>query len=705
MSITKQFKFGEHDVTLETGIIARQADAAVMVTMGDTMVLVTAVVDKRSDKPRDFFPLTVNYVEKFYSAGKIPGGYLKREARPGDHETLIARLIDRPIRPLFPKGYAVEIQVVATVMSQDPNVPADIPALIGASAALSLSGAPFMGPIGAARVGYKDGVYSLNPSPEEILESKLDLVVAGTSDAVLMVESEAQELHEDIMLGAVMFGHEQMQIVIKNINEMKEELGKPELTWTAPEMNEELIKQVKNKADSALKDAYLIREKLNRYEKIGEIKKSLVEALVTDADDSPSEDDVKNAFASIEKELVRGKVLAGEERIDGRARDKVRPISIKTGLLKRVHGSALFTRGETQAIVTTTLGTKSDAKFNDTTMSEEKDYFMLHYNFPPYCVGETGMMGSPKRREIGHGRLARRGMQAVLPTFEDFPYVLRVVSEITESNGSSSMASVCGTSLALMDAGVPVKAPVAGIAMGLIKEGEKFAVLTDILGDEDHLGDMDFKVAGTKEGVTALQMDIKIDGITREIMEEALEQARDGRMHILGEMAKVITESKEEMSEFAPRISTMQVHKDKIRDVIGKGGATIRSIIEETGATIDINDDGLVSIAAVDASQSDAARKMIEDITAEVEAGKIYTGKVAKLMDFGAFVTVLPGKDGLLHVSQIAEERVNNVSDYVQEGQEVTVKVLEVDRQGRIKLSMKPSVMNEGATEAEAEAE
>ncbi len=705
VSITKQFKYGEHEVTLATGVIARQADAAVMVTMGDTMVLVTAVVEKKQGEPRDFFPLTVNYTEKFYAAGKIPGGYLKREARPGDHETLTARLIDRPIRPLFPEGFTNETQVVATVMSQDPNVPADIPALIGASAALALSGAPFMGPIGAARVGYADGIYQLNPSPEMLKESKLDLVVAGTAEAVLMVESEAQELHEDIMLGAVLFGHEQMKIVIDNINALKEEAGKPAIEWTQPQANQALTDKVKSLAEDKLKQAYLIREKLKRYEAIGEIKTALVEALVSEEENSPSSDEVKGVFSKLEKNLVRGKILSGEERIDGRPRDQVRPISIQTGLLKRAHGSALFTRGETQAIVVATLGTKGDVKYNDTIMGEDKDYCMLHYNFPPYCVGEMGMMGSPKRREIGHGRLAKRGIQAVLPNFDEFPYVLRLVSEITESNGSSSMASVCGSSLALMDAGVPVKAPVAGIAMGLIKEGNEFAVLTDILGDEDHLGDMDFKVAGTKDGVTALQMDIKIDGITREIMEVALEQARDGRLHILGEMAKVISVSKNEMSDFAPRISTMTVHKDKIRDVIGKGGATIRGIIEETGATIDINDDGVVSIAAVDAAQGEAARKMIEDITAEVEAGKVYTGKVVKLMDFGAFVTVLPGKDGLLHVSQIADERVHNVSDHVQEGQEVTVKVLEIDRQGRIKLSMKPSIMNPAVETEEADHE
>lgn len=689
MIIKKQFRYGEHAVTLETGVIARQADAAVMVTMDDTMVLVTTVVEKKPKEARDFFPLTVDYVEKFYAAGRIPGGFLKREGRPSDNETLISRLIDRPVRPLFPDEFTYEIHVVATVLSLDPKASPDIAALIGASASLALSGAPFKGPIGAARVGYKDGVYLLNPSQAEVTESKLDLVVAGTESAVLMVESEAKELHEDIMLGAVLFGHEQMQVVIKIIKEMKEELAKPDIAWQATPVNRELVTAIKNKLEAPLREAYSIREKLKRYERIDELRTQAMESFVTESETSPTTDEVMTLFNNLEKNLVRGKILAGEERIDGRPRDKVRPISIQNNFLPRVHGSALFTRGETQAIVATTLGTKTDAQLLDSVSGESKDYFMLHYNFPPFCVGETGKMGSPKRREVGHGRLAKRGIQPVLPSFEQFPYVIRVVSEITESNGSSSMATVCGTSLALMDAGVPIKGSVAGIAMGLIKEGDKFAILTDILGDEDHLGDMDFKVAGTKDGVTALQMDIKIDGITREIMEVALEQARAGRMHILGEMAKVISTPKKEVSAFAPRITTIQIPKDKIRDVIGKGGVMIRSIIEETGATIDITDDGIVSIAAVDVAQSEAARKRIESLTADVEAGKVYTGKVVKLMDFGAFVNLLPGRDGLLHISQIAEERVNNVEDYLKEGQEVTVKVLEIDRQGKIKLSMR----------------
>lgn len=699
MIIRKQFQYGEHAVTLETGIVARQADAAVMVTMGDTVVLVTVVVEKKPKELRDFFPLTVNYIEKYYAAGRIPGGFLKREGRPSDNETLTSRLIDRPVRPLFPEEFTHEMQVVATVMSYDPKASPDIAALIGASAALSLSGAPFKGPIGAARVGYKDGIYLLNPDASELADSKLDLVVAGTESAVLMVESEAKELHEDIMLGAVLFGHEQMQVVIKAINEMKTELGKPEIEWQAAAHDQTLLHAIKQKIEMPLREAYLIREKLKRYDRINELKTQLKASFVTGEEGAPSEDAVKAIFSKLESDHVRHKILAGEERIDGRSRETVRPISIKTGILPRVHGSALFTRGETQAIVVTTLGTKTDAQMLDGLSGNSKDQFMFHYNFPPYCVGEMGQMGSPKRREVGHGRLAKRGVQQVLPTLEQFPYVLRVVSEITESNGSSSMASVCGSSLALMDAGVPIKAPVAGIAMGLIKEGDKFAVLTDILGDEDHLGDMDFKVAGTKDGVTALQMDIKIDGITKEIMQIALEQARTGRLHILGEMAKVISTAKTDVSAFAPRITNIQIPKDKIRDVIGKGGSVIRAIIEETGATIDISDEGVVSIAAVDSAQSEAARKKIESITAEVEAGKTYTGKVVKLMDFGAFVNLLPGRDGLLHVSQISEERVQNVADYLSEGQEVTVIVLEIDRQGKIKLSMKPSMMNEFARE------
>ncbi len=686
--ISKTFQYGDHSITLETGEIARQANAAVMVTVDDTVVFVTVVGKKVADLSRGFFPLTVNYQEKTYAAGKIPGGFFKREGRPTEKETLTCRLIDRPIRPLFPKGFMNEVQVVATVMSSNAEVDSDIPALIGASAALSISGIPFAGPIGAARVGFIEGNYVLNPSVTQLKDSKLDLVVAGTEKAVLMVESEADLLSEEQMLGAVNYGHEQMQVVISAIKEMAAEVGNPVWDWEAPEINQQLKAQIAEKISGSLTEAYTIQVKQERVTAVNEIRNGLVDELVA-ADDSLDAREISSLFQALEKEIVRTRVIKGEPRIDGRDPTNVRGISVKVGVLPRTHGSALFTRGETQAIVVATLGTSRDAQIVDSLLGEERDHFMLHYNFPPYCVGETGMMTGPKRREIGHGRLAKRGMKAVMPDMEDFPYVLRVVSEITESNGSSSMASVCGTSLALMDAAVPIKAPVAGIAMGLIKEGDDYAVLSDILGDEDHLGDMDFKVAGTADGVTALQMDIKIDGITSEIMQKALAQAKDGRLFILGEMSKVLDSARTEMSEFAPRLLTIKVHPDKIRDVIGKGGATIRSITEETGTTIDISDDGTVTVASVNKEAAEAARHRIEQITADVEPGKIYEGRVTKIMDFGAFVTILPGKDGLVHVSQISHERVEKVSDKLTEGDMIQVKVLEVDKQGRIRLSMK----------------
>ncbi|MBD3618467.1 MAG: polyribonucleotide nucleotidyltransferase [Chromatiales bacterium] len=687
--IKKSFQYGKHTVTLETGEIARQATAAVMVNMADTSVLVTAVGQKDADPSRDFFPLTVNYQERTYAAGKIPGGFFKREGRPSEKETLTSRLIDRPLRPLFPKGFTNEVQVVATVMSVNPEIDPDIPAMIGASAALALSGMPFQGPIGAARVGYRNGEYLLNPDMSELADSDLDLVVAGTEKAVLMVESEARGLSEEVMLGAVIFGHEQMRAAIQAINELKSEAGKPAWEWTAPAVDESLAAAVAAAAEADLTAAYQVADKLERQNRVAAIRDAVVEKLATDDEAGPSVDEVKGAFGKLEKKIVRGRILAGEPRIDGRDTKTVRHIESRVGVLPRTHGSALFTRGETQALVVATLGTGRDAQIIDAIEGERKENFMLHYNFPPYCVGETGFMGSPKRREIGHGRLAKRGIQAVMPNENDFPYVIRVVSEITESNGSSSMASVCGTSLALMDAGVPIKAPVAGIAMGLIKEGEKFAVISDILGDEDHLGDMDFKVAGTAEGINALQMDIKIDGITREIMEIALGQAREGRMHILEKMAEAINAPRQEMSEWAPRFITMKINPDKIRDVIGKGGAVIRAITEETGATIDISDDGSIKIASVDQAAGEEARRRIEEITADVEVDKIYEGKVAKIMDFGAFVTILPGRDGLVHISQISNERVENVADKLSEGDIVKVKVLEIDKQGRIRLSMK----------------
>ena len=688
-STSKTFQYGEHKVTIETGAVARQADGAVIVNMADTTVLVTAVGRKAADPGRDFFPLTVNYQEKTYAAGKIPGGFFKREGRPGEKEILTCRLIDRPVRPLFPKGFKNEVQIIATVMSLNPDVDPDIPALIGASAALAISGMPFAGPIAAAKVGYKDGEYILNPGVAAVADSDLELVVAGTKDAVLMVESEASGLSEEVMLGAVMFGHEQMQVAIDTINELAAEVGKPAWDWQAPEEDNDLAAAVAAEAESGLADAYRITDKQDRQAAVSAAKAAAIAALSGGEEARWSADEVKGALSKLEKTTVRQRVIKGEPRIDGRDRSTVRPIDVSVGMLPRAHGSALFTRGETQAIVVTTLGTGRDAQIIDAIEGERKEPFMLHYNFPPFCVGETGFVGSPKRREIGHGKLARRGIQAVMPNMDDFGYIIRVVSEITESNGSSSMASVCGTSLALMDAGVPIKAPVAGVAMGLVKEGDEFAVLTDILGDEDHLGDMDFKVAGTEGGITALQMDIKIQGITREIMSKALDQARDARLHILGEMNKVISEPRETMSEWAPTIMTMKIDSDKIRDVIGKGGAVIRAITEETGASVDIDNDGTIRIASVDGASGKEARRRIELITADVEVGRIYDGKVARLMDFGAFVTILPGKDGLVHISQISNERVEKVSDKLAEGDAVRVKVLEVDRQGRVRLSMK----------------
>jgi len=688
-AIKKSFKYGDHTVTIETGELARQADGAVLVTMNETVVLVTAVGLKKATPGRDFFPLTVNYQEKTYAAGRIPGGFFKREGRPTEKETLTSRLIDRPIRPLFPEGFINDVQVVASVISVNAEVDPDIASLIGASAALAISGMPFMGPIGAARVGYIDGKYVLNPTTTQLTTSELDLVVAGTQEGVLMVESEADGLNEEVMLGAVTFGHEQMQIAIKTINELTAEAGKPKWTWVAPEANKELQSAVSGFAETAVAAAYTLTEKMQRYAKIKEIKAAAVEALSKGETPKFTAEQVGAEFSNLEYRLVRGKILDGQPRIDGRDTKTVRAINIRTGVLARTHGSALFTRGETQALVVTTLGTGRDAQIIDGLMGEKKEPFMLHYNFPPFSVGETGMMGSPKRREIGHGNLAKRGVKAVMPGVEKFPYVIRVVSEILESNGSSSMASVCGTSLALMDAGVPIKAPVAGVAMGLVKEGSRFQVLTDILGDEDHLGDMDFKVAGTKDGITALQMDIKITSITREIMKVALDQARDGRLHILGEMNKVLSKPRENMSEWAPTIITLKIDPEKIRDVIGKGGAVIRQITEETGTSIDIENDGTVKIASVQGAAGREAQRRIELITADVEVGRVYEGKVARLMDFGAFVTILPGRDGLVHISQISEERVERVGDKLKEGDVVRVKVLEVDRQGRVRLSMR----------------
>ena len=686
--VQKSFQYGGRTVTLETGRIARQATAAVLVTIDDTAVLATVVGKKAANPGASFFPLTVNYQEKTYAAGKIPGGFFKREGRPTEKETLTCRLIDRPIRPLFPKGFMNEVQVVCTVMSASKEQDPDIAGMIGASAALALSGIPFNGPIGAARVGYtNEEGYLLNPSQETLETSLLNMVVAGTDDAVLMVESEAQELDEDLMLGAVLFAHQEMQVVVEAIKGMAKEVGNPRWDWETPVQNEALRSSMEASYSSAISEAYQISDKMERYSRIDEIREQSIEQFAND--EGPDAKEVSGVFASVEKSTVRERVLSGHPRIDGRDTKTVRPIAVEVGVLPKTHGSALFTRGETQAIVVATLGTLRDAQLIESLNGSERDQFMLHYNFPPYCVGETGFMSGPKRREIGHGRLARRGIAAVLPKDDEFPYTIRVVSEITESNGSSSMASVCGSSLALMDAGVPLKAPVAGIAMGLVKEGDRHVVLTDILGDEDHLGDMDFKVAGTRKGITALQMDIKIEGITEEIMDAALAQAHEARIHILGEMAKVIQVSRETLSDNAPTMLDIKVPVDKIRDIIGKGGATIRSICEETGAQVDIEDDGSVRIYADDKAAAQAAMTRVEEITAEAEVGAIYEGKVARIVDFGAFITVLPGTDGLLHISQIANERVEKVTDYLKEGQMVKVKVLDVDNRGRIKLSMK----------------
>jgi polyribonucleotide nucleotidyltransferase len=688
-ALKKTFPYGPHTVTLETGELARQADGAVLASMGDTVVLVTTVAQKTAKADRDFFPLTVNYIEKTYAAGRIPGGFFKREGRPSERETLTSRLIDRPIRPLFPDGFFNEVQVVATVLSLNPDIDADIPAMLGASASLLLSGVPFNGPIGAARVGYRDGKYLLNPTRADQATSQLDLVVAGTEPAVLMVESQAQGLSEEAMLGAVVYGHEQMQVAIRAIRELAKEAGKARWDWRPAATLASLEQTVAAKAESALAQAYRITEKQQRVARVAEIKKEVVTALSADEASGYQAEAIGDALFRLESRIVRERILAGEPRIDGRDFKTVRPITVRVGVLPRTHGSALFTRGETQALVTTTLGTTRDAQIIDALEGERREPFMMHYNFPPFSVGETGMMTSPKRREIGHGNLARRGVNAVMPEMETFPYVIRVVSEILESNGSSSMASVCGASLSLMDAGVPIKAPVAGVAMGLVLEGSRFQVLTDILGDEDHLGDMDFKVAGTREGVTALQMDIKVEGITPEIMRVALSQARAGRLHILDEMGKVLREPRAKMSEWAPSIITLRIDPEKIRDVIGKGGSVIRQITEETGTTIDIENDGTVKIASVNGTAGREAQRRIELITADVEVGRIYEGRVAKLMDFGAFVTILPGRDGLVHISQISDERVERVSDKLKEGDQIRVKVLEVDRQGRVRLSMR----------------
>ena len=706
-AIIKEFQLGQHTVTLETGAIARQADGAVLASIGDTSVLVSVVGKREAAPGQDFFPLTVNYQERMYAAGRIPGGFLKREGRPNDGETLIARLIDRPIRPLFPDGFVNEVQVIATVVSVNPDIQPDMVAMIGTSAALAISGIPFNGPLGAVRVGYTDGQYVLNPTLTELESSKLDLVVAGTENAVLMVESEAEVLTEEEMLGAVVYGHEQAQAIIKAVEEFKAEAGKPVWDWAAPEKNVTLADKIAAIAEEKIGAAYLITDKVARKEALSAAKAEVVEKLTAELaeDESLDEQEVGKLFGSLEKKTVRGRIIAGEKRIDGREPDMVRALDVMTGVLPRTHGSAIFTRGETQALVTATLGTERDSQLIDDLTGTQKNHFMLHYNFPPFCVGETGFVGSPKRREIGHGNLAKRGVAAVLPTLEEFPYSIRVVSEITESNGSSSMASVCGTSLALMNAGVPVKASVAGIAMGLVKEGDDFVVLSDILGDEDHLGDMDFKVAGTNAGVTALQMDIKIEGITKEIMQIALKQAKAARLHILGVMDQAIAAPSEELSEFAPRIYTMNIPPKKIADVIGKGGATIRQLTEETGTTIEIEDDGTVKIAATDGLSAKDAIARIEALTAELEVGTLYNGKVVRIVDFGAFVNVLPGKDGLVHISQISEERVNNVSDHLTVGQEVKVKVLEVDRQGRVRLSIKEAVEKKADAEQEKPAE
>ncbi len=694
--IVKEFQFGNQTMTLETGEIARQADGAVLVNMGGTVVLVTVVIDKKPGQARDFLPLTVDYQEKTYAAGRIPGGFFRREGRPSENEILTSRLIDRPIRPLFAEGFTNEVQIIATVKSLNPAVNPEVPALIGASAALAISGAPFNGPVGAARVGYKDGEYILNPAVVGLgPDSDLDLVVAGTEHAVLMVESEARGLSEEVMLGAVVFGHEQMQVVIQAIRELAAMVHKHTIPYTPVQPDPELEELVNRFGHNPIAEVYTIKDKLARYNVLDAVRADVTERVSTLEDNKWNEPQIHAAIERMESRIVRSHILEGRPRIDGRDATTVRPITIRTGVLPRTHGSALFTRGETQALVITTLGTERDSQIIDALEGERREHFMLHYNFPPFCVGEIGRVGSPKRREIGHGRLAKRGLLAVMPGIEAFPYSVRVVSEITESNGSSSMASVCGTSLSLMDAGVPIKGAVAGVAMGLVMEGDKYVVLTDIMGDEDHLGDMDFKVAGTAEGINALQMDIKIEGITREIMEVALAQARVGRLHILGEMNKVIDVHRAEMSEHAPRIIEIKIHPEKIRDVIGKGGSVIRAITEETGATIDISDDGLVKIFSVEKAAGEEAKRRIRLITADVEVGKIYEGKVARIMDFGAFVTILPGRDGLVHISQICEERVQSVSDKLKEGDQVRVKVLEVDKQGRIRLSMKAVELGE----------
>lgn len=686
--ITKSFQYGQHTVTLETGVIARQATASVMASMDDTSVLVTVVGKKEAKADQDFFPLTVNYQEKAYAAGKIPGGFFKREGRPSEGETLIARLIDRPIRPLFPEGFKNEVQVVVTVMSANPEIPTDVISMIGTSAALAISGIPFNGPIGAARVGYTNGEYILNTRASEQEESELDLVVAGTQSAVLMVESEANMLSEDVMLGAVMFGHEQLQTVVSSVNAFASEVGSESWNWQPAQENTSLKEKVEAAAHDGMVQAYQISDKLERKDAVNAVtEKALADIIAQDEEQDQKE--VLNLLHDLESDVVRSRILAGEPRIDGRDPAMIRALDVATGVLPRTHGSALFTRGETQALVAATLGTERDAQMIDELQGKRDSRFMLHYNFPPYCVGETGMMGSPKRREIGHGRLAKRGIQAVMPSEEDFPYVVRVVSEITESNGSSSMASVCGTSLALMDAGVPIKSSVAGIAMGLVKSDENFVVLSDILGDEDHLGDMDFKVAGTTDGITALQMDIKIEGITKEIMQIALKQAKEARLHILKVMDEAISGHRDELSEFAPRIYTMKIDQDKIRDVIGKGGAMIRQITEESDTNIEIEDDGTIKIFATERAKADIAISKIEQVTAEIEVGKTYHGKITRIVDFGAFVEVLPGKEGLVHISQIAHERVNKVTDYLSEGQMVDVKVMEIDRQNRVRLSIK----------------
>ncbi len=694
--ITKTFQYGQHTVTLETGVIARQATAAVMASMDDTIVLVTVVGKKEAKADQGFFPLTVNYQEKTYAAGKIPGGFFKREGRPSESETLIARLIDRPIRPLFPEGFKNEVQIIITVISANPEIPTDIISLIGTSAALAISGMPFNGPIGAARVGYINNEFVLNTRTSENETSQLDLVVAGTDSAVLMVESEASVLSEEVMLGAVVYGHEQSQVVVNAVKEFAADANVEAWNWVAPEKNVALKDKVKAIAEAGMTEAYQISDKLVRKDAVEAITAKAVTEL-TQSDDTIDAKEVSELCHEIESDVVRSRILAGEKRIDGRDPDTIRALHVATGMLPRAHGSAVFTRGETQALVVATLGTERDAQMIDGLSGLSNNRFMLHYNFPPYCVGETGFVGSPKRREIGHGRLAKRGMQAVMPSAEEFPYVVRVVSEITESNGSSSMASVCGTSLALMDAGVPIKASVAGIAMGLVKSDDNFVVLSDILGDEDHLGDMDFKVAGTTAGITALQMDIKIEGITQEIMQKALKQAKEARLHILGVMDQAIGGAREEMSEYAPRIYIMKINTDKIRDVIGKGGATIRSITEESDTNIEIEDDGTIKIFATEKTKADAAIARIEQVTAELEVGKTYHGKVMRIVDFGAFVEVLPGKEGLVHISQIAHDRVNKVSDYLKEGQAVDVKVMEIDRQNRVRLSIKELIAKPAA--------